>query len=334
MRTNSEAIDLACIEVPTGLIQRALTEKAYGATSVNHPFLFGCLLATLTLSCANASWSQTASAPIEDANQPTHPNDNGPTTVHFHLSWGYLVIVEGSIGNLGKLHFLVDTGTNPSIVDRRIAHGIGLAEQSTKVNITNQTVQAGVVILPSLEIGPIRVSSIPALAQDLSFFQKNLGYKIDAILGIDVLRKSSFSINYRTNEIIFGPVEKLSFSAPFETESPVVTIPMECQHRHLRLVVDTGGPDLMLFQSRLGDLTGFQLLGAENATDAGGEFQRRKLRTPEVYLGKETIGPQIAFIVDDRKAEGDDFDGVLGFRGTQFWKIAFDFEHRRFSWER
>lgn len=249
------------------------------------------------------------------------------------VDWEYLVIIEGSIGNAKKLDLLVDTGASPSIIDKEIAHSLRLIEQPAKVNLSNKTFETHLVTLPSLVVGPIRAESLTVLTEDLSYFQKALGHKVDAILGLDVLRKTNFTIDYRTKEMILGPVRRMSFSVPFETDTPVVTIRVGVQGRQLRLVVDSGSPDLMLLHSRGLDSTSFQALGTENVADVSGTFQRRKIRIPQVYLGKQTIGPQIAFVVDDRKDDGDDFDGVLGFRGPQFWKVAFDFEHRRFCWE-
>jgi Aspartyl protease len=310
-----------------------VTAKAEGVNAMSRLLFSSCLLVTLMRSHADLSWSQTTSAPADAALQETQSLTQVPVKLPVRLYRAYLVIVEGSIGNAHKLNFLVDTGVYPSVVDQKIAHNLGLAEQHGRVNLSNKTVETRLVVVPSLVLGPVRVESLAALTQDLSFFQKALGCKVDAIVGLDVLRKSSFSLNYRTKEMLFGPAESLTFSAPFDTDQPVVTIPMQIKNRRLRLVIDTGGPDLMLFQSRMPDSTGFQALGTEKVADVSGTFQRRKVRIPEVYLGKEKIGSQIAFVVDDGKDEGDYFDGVLGVRGPQFWKIAFDFEHRRFSWE-
>jgi hypothetical protein len=305
-----------------------VTAKAERVNAMNRPIFSSCLLLILTLSNPSLGWSR----PIDSDLPETQSLVKGRVNVPIRLYWGYLVVVEGSIGNQ-RLNFLIDTGAYPSVVDQKIAHDLGLAEEPSRVNLSNKSIQTRRVVLPSLLLGPVHAESVPVLSEDLSFLQRATGYKVDAIVGLDVLRKSSFIIDYRAKEMLFGPVERLSFSAPFETGPPIVTVRLRFQTRQLRLAIDTGGPDLMLFQSRLADSTGFQELGTEKVADVSGAFQRRKVRIPGVFLGNEEIGEQIAFVVDDRKDDGDNFDGVLGVRGPQFWKVAFDFEHRRFYWE-
>jgi hypothetical protein len=300
--------------------------------AMKRPLFSSFLLAILTLSPLERGWSQSTITPADPASK-TQSLPGTAIKLPIRLFWGYLVIVEGSIGDFQKLSFLVDTGSYPSVIDRKIALKLGLAEQPSRVNLQNKSVQTGLVILPSLLLGPVRVESLPVLTEDLSFLRKALGYKVDAIIGLDVLGKSSFTVNYITKEMLLGPVESLPFSAPFDTDVPIVTIRTKFQNQHLRLVVDTGGPDLMLFQSRMPDPTALQTLGTEETANLSGTVRLRKVRIPEVYLGEEAIGPQTAFVVDDRKDDGDNFDGVLGMRGPQFSKIAFDFERRSFSWD-
>ena len=298
---------------------------------MNRLLLSSCFWVVLTLSAADLGWSQPTVAPTDPA--PTVIARPASVKLPIRLFWNYLVIVEGSIGNVQKLHFLVDTGAYPSVVDQKIAHDLGLVEQPARVNLSNKTVQTKLVTLPSLFLGPVRVEALPVLTQDLSFLRKALGYKVDAIIGLDVLRKSSFTINYRTKEMLLGTVESLAFSAPFDTDVPLVTIRTRFEYLQLRLVVDTGSPDVMLFESRVPDSAGLQTLGVQKTANASGTLQLRKVWIPEVYLGHETIGAQAAIVVDDHKDSGDNFDGVLGMKGPQFSKIAFDFEQRRFSWE-
>jgi predicted aspartyl protease len=298
---------------------------------MNRLLVSSCFSVVLTLSAADAGWSQAAANSIDPA--PAVIARPVPVKLPIRLFWNYLVMVEGSIGNVQKLHFLVDTGAYPSIVDQKIARNLGLAEQSARVNLANQSIPTGRVILPSLILGPVRVEALPVLTQDLSYMQKAVGYKVDAIIGLDVLRRSSFTINYRTKEIRFGPVEGLTFSAPFEADVPVVTIRTRLQNQQLRLVVDTGCPDVMLFESRLPHSIGWRTLGTQETANATGTLRLRKVWIPEVYLGQETIGGQAAFIVNDHKDDGDNFDGVLGMKGPQLAKVAFDFERHSFSWE-
>jgi hypothetical protein len=301
--------------------------------AMNRFVLPSCLLLTAAMSFVEIGWARTPTAFNDGVKQEAESASHVSMKLPVRLFGGYLVIAEGAIGNVHNLNFLVDTGASPSVIDQKIAHDLKLMEQLKRVNLWNKGVRARQVVIPSLSLGPVRVESIPVLAEDLSFLQKALGFKVHAIVGMDVLRKSSFTINYKAKEIIFGAPENLTHSVPFETDTPVITVRMECQDRRLRMVVDSGGPDLTLFRSRVSELTGLQPLGSETVADAGGTFQRTKVGIPDLHIGSEMVAAQTAFLVDDRKDEGDDFDGVLGVRGLQFWKLAFDFENRRLSWE-
>ncbi len=160
------------------------------------------LLVILTLSHASLSWSQLAIAPANPVATEAGPLAHVTVKLPIRLYWGYLVVIEASIGNIRKLNFLVDTGAYPSVIDQKIARRLGLAEQPARVNLSKNSVETRLVVLPSLLLGPIRADSLRVLSEDLSFIQKTVGHKVDGIVGLDVLRKSSFTIDYRTKEML------------------------------------------------------------------------------------------------------------------------------------
>ena len=58
--------------------------------------------------------------------------------VHFRLYRNYLIVVQGSLGLLDGLNFLVDTGANPTAVDQKIAKKLGLGGHPKKLDLLDQ----------------------------------------------------------------------------------------------------------------------------------------------------------------------------------------------------
>jgi hypothetical protein len=296
------------------------------------PFLFSSAsLAALGLLC-HPLLAQSDSVATLTEMQPVF---NPVIELPIKLCRDYLVVVEGSIGTLEKLTFVIDTGTYPSIVDERIATSLGLSERQGKAVLVGQSVQARLATVPFVGVGPARGELLPVLVQDLSSLQKTLGLRIDAIIGLDVLGKNSFSINYRTKKLRFGPMERSRSTVSFETGQPLITVDAQLRDRRVRLLVDTGAAALLLFQSQLKDpispLAG-KAVRANNA--GGGDFQLKPVVIPDMRLGKEELGPQTGFVVAGQRDEGQNFDGLLSMRGLHLEEIGFDFENRRISWKK
>ena len=244
----------------------------------------------------------------------------------------FLIVVEGSIGDLNQLHFLIDTGTNPSVVDRRITKKLHLKGYLSKLPVVSGEVASSDALIPSVSIGPVTQPAVRMAVQDLAMLEHELGIRIDAMIGLDVLGGRNFRIDYEAHSITFGPTNSSSGNGTtFQSQPPFVTVEMKMNQQPLHLLVDTGSPELVLFESHLGK--GLRSLAGVLRTSRNlhGEFPIREVQLTETELGNSSFGAHRAYVASGHY-DGYGFDGLLGVSALHVRQVSFDFERRLFTW--
>lgn len=256
--------------------------------------------------------------------------------VHFRLYRNYLIVVQGSLGLLDGLNFLVDTGANPTAVDEKVARKLGLGGHPKKLDLLDQNVPVEATVLPTLKLGPIRAEALPGIIQDLSPIEKNLGIRIDAIVGFGVLRAENFAIDYKAKKIVFGAIEALPFTVPFDTAPPKLTVPLLVRDQIVRLLLDTGAQDVLLFECSLhGRMRELPTHGVKQSSSSKGmPFDTKEAVLSEVRLGTADLGLMRVLVVSGKQSCGWDFGGVMGMSALGLRSVAFDFERKVFSFSR
>ena len=262
---------------------------------------------------------------------PTLNNDagRGNVTVPFVLLRGYLIVIEADVGSLGGRRLIVDTGTTSTVLDRSVARQLGLGGRESRLTLLNGDERVKTSILSGLTLGPITARSLPVFVADLSFFTRELGTRIDGIVGLDVLRASSFTIDYGAREIIFGPVQSSPAAVPFESGPPLVTVTMKIEGRPLRLLVDTGASGLLLFPGDQRWAERAAIVGEHASTTISGSFTREEVELSDMQLGGLRMPSHTAYVVWARKETTPDFQGLMGTGAMGLKEVAFDFEHNR-----
>lgn len=249
--------------------------------------------------------------------------------VPLNLYGQHLIVVQGSVGRLGKRNLVIDTGAYPSIIDRDIAKKLKLSGHAEEVDAVNRTVSRTAVIVPSVDIGPIRATGVRALVDDLSSLSQETGVRIDALIGLDVLAHSSFRIDYAAKRIFFGPVTPLPSSAPFERVDSMICLALRVGRQSLRLLVDTGAEKTLLLGPRVAEL----ILASKQSQEfrnLAGHFTLRQVSLRSLQLSDTDLTTQPIFVSDATNLPPYKFDGFLS--TVQFRQIAFDFERQEFSW--
>lgn len=253
--------------------------------------------------------------------------------VPFELYQRHLIVTKGSIGRLNDLSLLIDTGAIPSVVDGRIARKLHLKSESSTLVAFGQRVRIQSAILDGFRIGPLQSGPVPTGIGDLSYLE---GVRIDAIVGLDVLARKSFSIDYRTRVLRFAPAGREDSVAPLEVVWPFLTVRMTIAGQQVRLLVDTGSSDLVLFKTRMpAALSGAPWRGDKTVQYAAGAARLLRLDLRQVGLGGH-VWDQLPAWMLDRVPNGypEGIDGVLGVLSLACQRVRFDFERGELGWSR
>jgi Aspartyl protease len=245
---------------------------------------------------------------------------------------GYLIVVRGSIGNLTKRNLAIDTGAYPSVVDRGIARKLHARGENEKLHVIEHNINTQTIVLPEIQVGPIRATHLRVISQDLTELSGRFGVRIDALIGLDVLAASSFRIDYGAKSITFGPVAALPYSAPLRWNNAHACVDLSVDGQPTHLLVDTGASKLLLFSARLPWLTAYRG-GRRTFNNLGGSFDLREVSGTRLELAGHNVGPGDIYISDARNMDGFDFDGFLAAGALPFRQVAFDFEHQALAWE-
>src|ERR1700688_1642261 len=158
-----------------------------------------------------------------DFSLPTRKPKDRVTEIPIKIYQQYLIVVDGRIGNLEHQKLLLDTGTSPSMIDKSVAQKLGLHGPERRLELFNKDVLSEKVTLPDLQLGPLRRQNLLVMVADFAAVAKGLGTRIDAVVGLDVLGRTSFTVDYLKRRIVFGASVE-AHTAPFTAVQQFITV--------------------------------------------------------------------------------------------------------------
>jgi predicted aspartyl protease len=246
----------------------------------------------------------------------------------FKLLHGHFVVVTGSLPGLDrKVNLVIDTGSTHTFVSRKLARRVGLLNRpylgvDCAAFGSKQKVQ--VVVLKGLQLGR-RLITRPCLAGDLPWGD------IDIVVGVDILRQSSLTIDYEKSKLVFGGASLSEATVALENEQGLPVVPVTIKGLTVRLVVDSGAHLTSVYRESV-DSWGKNAIHEKwvRVAHGGGLVPARKMAVPSVeFAGLRISQPRVVIL----EAENSKFniDGFLGTASLGLKRIHLDFERRVLS---
>jgi predicted aspartyl protease len=178
-----------------------------------------------------------------------------------------LIVIPVKINQAGPFDFIVDTGSQITVVDPSLATKLGLTPQGT-VGLVSAASYAhvSVTVIRSLEIASHVVENPAVIIKDLAPFRE-ADFHIRGVLGQNFLSHFDLMIDYRHKLLCMGESremrevvqgERIPLARPQHPENEIpfserLVIPVQLPGYHMRqvlLILDSGSDCAVLYASR------------------------------------------------------------------------------------
>ena len=237
------------------------------------------------------------------------------------------MVAEGQFGGeLAHRNFIIDTGTSPSIVNIGVARHLGLHLSQAKLSAIGRQSETFAATVPQIRLGPLQADSVPVLVTDLSPVERDLNLPIAGILGMDVLARISFRLDYGNQLMEFGEIASVGIPVALSTRADLPIAEIKIGGKLLHLLVDTGADRLVLFGARsaaeFSPNTSNSLLQGKSVASA---VPVRAVSSLEFELSGEHFHQNAYFVPE---SEEPLFDGLLSVRSLGIRVLSVDANRR------
>jgi predicted aspartyl protease len=272
-------------------------------------------------------------SPLQADDQPGPSENASGSTLPFRLVSGYLIQVEGRIGDQIHLKFILDTGATISMVGERIAEKLKLDTHTAQSFNFDQNLQWKAATLPEVQFGPVRAANVAVLVGDLARYSEFAG-KADAIIGMDLLNLRNVTIDFGAGNLIFEATALKAYVPGGEPMTKCLMVELQVQDRPVRLIVDTGLEGILLYEERLRQsVPGLRTAGSIKNATVGGRMRVKQAILPDIVFGKRNRQVPVLLLPSPAADTLPGIDGIVGISALQARRVHFDFSGKTLSWE-
>jgi predicted aspartyl protease len=283
------------------------------------------LSAGLVLFCLGpAVRSLAATAPSSDPNVPVQ-------TLH-----DYLMVVSVTVNDRGPFSFLVDTGTNTTLIDPELAQELKLTPVD-RMTLGSMSKSAPVTryFLQGFRVGAASVANLEALAlplPQLRAFDK----RIRGVLGMNFLLQFSFLLDYQQQRLEIYPFPELAhppqgtrLRAEINDWRLLIPVDSQASPRGMwKLTLDSGISEVLVFENRMDwSAGGFDRCTRANCLmHVSTNFSREnasRVRVHQLSIADTSMRDVPVVVLPDNLAKpADPSDGLLP--TSMFGSVFFD----------